>query len=132
MTLLIAIIDGVIGFIRRNPILCLIILLLAFFAPSVLGGIAMFILYALLGLALLVVLLVLSFRWRIGRMRKEMEEQLGAEGFKRGGFDPGASADPTHEGEVKVHKVRGVGEKRVSKDVGDYVDFEEVTEEDEK
>lgn len=40
MNLLIAIIDGIVGFIRRNPLFCLLIFLLALFAPSVLGGIA--------------------------------------------------------------------------------------------
>ena len=53
MNLLIAIIDGIVGFIRRNPLFCLLIFLLALFAPSVLGGIAMFVLYALLGLSLI-------------------------------------------------------------------------------
>ena len=53
MNLLIAIIDGIVGFIRRNPLFCLLIFLLALFAPSVLGGIAMFVLYALLGLVVL-------------------------------------------------------------------------------
>ena len=35
MNLLIAIIDGIVGFIRRNPLFCLLIFLLALFAPSV-------------------------------------------------------------------------------------------------
>ena len=29
------------------------------------------------------------------------------------------------EGEVRVHRTSGEPEKRVSKDVGDYIDFEE-------
>ena len=41
MNLLIAIFDGIVGFVRRNPLFCLLIFLLALFAPSVLGGIAM-------------------------------------------------------------------------------------------
>ena len=90
MNLLIAIIDGIVGFIRRNPLFCLLIFLLALFAPSVLGGIAMFVLYALLGLVVLAIILLLSFRWRIYR------------------------------------KTKGAGEKRVRKDVGDYIEFEEV------
>ena len=32
------------------------------------------------------------------------------------------------EGEVKVRKTSGAPEKRVSKDVGDYVEFEETKE----
>ena len=105
MNLLIAIIDGIVGFIRRNPLFCLLIFLLALFAPSVLGGIAMFVLYALLGLVVLAIILLLSFRWRIYRMRKDLEDQFGGQGF-----GPGGSG----------------GEKRVRKDVGDYIEFEEV------
>lgn len=85
MNLLIAIIDGIVGFIRRNPLFCLLIFLLALFAPSVLGGIAMFVLYALLGLVVLAIILLLSFRWRIYRMRKDLEDQFGGQGFGPGG-----------------------------------------------
>ena len=85
MNLLIAIIDGIVGFIRRNPLFCLLIFLLALFAPSVLGGIAMFVLYALLGLVVLAIILLLSFRWRIYRMRKDLEDQFGGQSFGPGG-----------------------------------------------
>ena len=111
MNLLIAIIDGIVGFIRRNPLFCLLIFLLALFAPSVLGGIAMFVLYALLGLVVLAIILLLSFRWRIYRMRKDLEDQFGGN---------------AREGEIHIRKTKGAGEKRVRKDVGDYIEFEEV------
>ena len=42
MNLFTAILDGAVAFVRRNPLFCLLILMLALFAPSVLGGIAMF------------------------------------------------------------------------------------------
>ena len=67
----------------------------------------------------------------------KMEEQFG-EGFgeqTRGGFRQRNSGSPFaererrgREGEVRVHKTAGTPEKRVSKDVGDYVDFEEEKE----
>ena len=117
MNLLIAIIDGIVGFIRRNPLFCLLIFLLALFAPSVLGGIAMFVLYALLGLVVLAIILLLSFRWRIYRMRKDLEDQFGGQGFGPGN---------AREGEIHIRKTKGAGEKRVRKDVGDYIEFEEV------
>ena len=117
MNLLIAIIDGIVGFIRRNPLFCLLIFLLALFAPSVLGGIAMFVLYALLGLVVLAIILLLSFRWRIYRMRKDLEDQFGGQSFGPGG---------SGEGEIHIRKTKGAGEKRVRKDVGDYIEFEEV------
>ena len=121
MNLLIAIIDGIVGFIRRNPLFCLLIFLLALFAPSVLGGIAMFVLYALLGLVVLAIILLLSFRWRIYRMRKDLEDQFGGQSFGPGGS--GGPAGNAREGEIHIRKTKGAGEKRVRKDVGDYIDF---------
>ena len=103
MNLLIAIIDGIVGFIRRNPLFCLLIFLLALFAPSVLGGIAMFVLYALLGLVVLAIILLLSFRWRIYRMRKDLEDQFGGQGFGPGGS--GGPAGNAREGEIHIRKV---------------------------
>ena len=52
-------------------------------------------------------------------------QQSGPKGF--GGFGSPFAEQPRkeREGEVKVHKTPGMPEKRVSKDVGDYVDFEE-------
>ena len=114
MNLLIAIIDGIVGFIRRNPLFCLLIFLLALFAPSVLGGIAMFVLYALLGLVVLAII----------RMRKDLEDQFGGQGFGPGGS--GGPAGNAREGEIHIRKTKGAGEKRVRKDVGDYIEFEEV------
>ena len=110
MNLLIAIIDGIVGFIRRNPLFCLLIFLLALFAPSVLGGIAMFVLYALLGLVVLAIILLLSFRWRIYRMRKDLEDQFGGQGFGPGGS--GGPAGNAREGEIHIRKTKGAGEKR--------------------
>ena len=129
MNLLIAIIDGIVGFIRRNPLFCLLIFLLALFAPSVLGGIAMFVLYALLGLVVLAIILLLSFRWRIYRMRKDLEDQFGGiilhhvAGFV---FPRGDQIHVPLRGEIHIRKTKGAGEKRVHKDVGDYIEFEEV------
>ena len=125
MNLLIAIIDGIVGFIRRNPLFCLLIFLLALFAPSVLGGIAMFVLYALLGLVVLAIILLLSFRWRIYRMRKDLEDQFGGQGFGPGGS--GGPAGNAREGEIHIRKRRERRHRRACrKDVGDYIEFEEV------
>ena len=90
-----------------------------------------------MGIVVLAIVLMLVFRWRIYKVRKQMEEQFG-EGFgeqTRGGFRQRNSGSPFaererrgREGEVRVHKTAGTPEKRVSKDVGDYVDFEEEKE----
>lgn len=135
MKYLMAVIDALVGFVQQNPLTVLVILILALGAPALLKGIALFILYFIMGFVLLLVAGVLLFRWRIYRMRKEMEERFG-EGFgdAAGGFDPrgfGARQRPPkqeREGEVKVYRTADAPEKRVSEKVGDYVDFEETRE----
>ena len=132
-----AIIDSLVGFVQRNPLTTLLIVILALGVPALLKGIALFILYFLMGIVVLAIVLMLVFRWRIYKVRKQMEEQFG-EGFgeqTRGGFRQRNSGSPFaererrgREGEVRVHKTAGTPEKRVSKDVGDYVDFEEEKE----
>lgn len=126
MRFLAALVDALVAFVQRNPLTVLLVFVLALAAPSLLRGIAAFVLYAFVGLALFFVLLALLLRWRVYRFRRDMEEQFGA------GFGAGAAGDPyagrRREGDVKVHRTAGTPEKRVSSDVGDYVDFEETDE----
>ena len=64
------------------------------------------------------------------RMQRQMEEQFGAGGFGAGyGSGRGARTEGSsrqQEGEVKVYRTSETPEKRVSEDVGDYVEFEET------
>lgn len=130
MNFLIVLFDAIAAFVRRNPVTCIVILLLAVTAPSLLRGVAMFILYFIMTLIILMLIAVMLFRWRIGRVRRQMEEQFGgrqhfdpSDGGRRGGHSPSE-----REGEVKIYKTAETPEKRVSEDVGDYVDFEETKE----
>lgn len=135
MRFLSAILEALTGFVQRNPLTVLIVLLLALGAPALLKGIAALILYLFLGLVLFSVILMLLFRWRIYKVSKQMEERFGTDFDPREGFG-GQSARSAfsrtpageREGSVKVHKTAGTPEKRVSRDVGDYVDFEETKE----
>ncbi len=140
MQFLLIIIDGLIRFVRRNPLTVLLILVLAVGAPALLKGIATVILYILLGFVFLIVILALLFRWRIYSVRRQMEEQFGARAENAGqrtaadsdrrfggfGHRSESTASQGREGEVKVHRTSGVPDKRVASDVGDYVDFEET------
>lgn len=136
MNFILAIIDSLVRFVQRNPLTTLVVVILALSAPALLKGIALFILYFFMGLILLIVVLMLAFRWRIYKVRKQMEEQFGEgfgqrsgpEGFSGFGSPFAEQQRKQREGEVKVHKTPGTPEKRVSKDVGDYVDFEEEKE----
>lgn len=126
MRLLTAIIDALIGFVQRNPLTVLILLILALGAPALLKGIALFILYFFLGIAALVCILLLMFRWRIRKIRRQMEDQFG--GAAQDGFGQpfgGQPRDEGQEGDINIYKTSETPQKRVSKNVGDYVDFEE-------
>ena len=114
MRFLTEIVDALAGFVQRNPLTVLLVVVLAVGAPALLKGIALFILYFFMGLLLLVVAGLLFFR----------PERPG--GFRQG-FGGGAPRTP-REGEVKVRRTSGAPEKRVAEDVGDYVDFEETKE----
>lgn len=137
MNFLTAIINALVGFVQRNPLTVLVILILAIAAPALLKGVALFFLYVVMSILILAVALILVFRWRMNKVRRQMEEQFG-EGFgdqTQGGFRQRNSGSPFadrerrgREGEVRVHRTAGTPEKRVSKDVGDYVDFEEEKE----
>lgn len=129
MNFIAALFNAVLGFIRRNPITCLVLLILAVAAPAVLKGIAIFILYLILGVVVLSVVLAFFFRRRVNKMRRQMEEQFQSQGGFDG--DPFAGRQrpaAAQEGDVKVYKTEDTPEKRVSKDVGDYVEFEETKE----
>ena len=83
MGFLAAIIDALAEFVRRNPIFTLIVVVLALTAPALLKGIALFVLYLVLGFLVLIFALSLLFRWRIRRVQRQMEEQFGAGGWFR-------------------------------------------------
>lgn len=146
MNYLMAIVNALAGFVQRNPLTVLVLLILAVGAPALLKGLALFILYFFLGLVLLLLAGSLLLRWKMMRIRKQMEERFG-QGFDGTGqgFDPrnfggfGASRNTRNsgpqdrgrtarEGEVKVFRTAETPEKRVSERVGDYVDFEETKE----
>ncbi|MDE5622758.1 MAG: DUF4834 domain-containing protein [Alistipes sp.] len=132
MGFLTSIIEALARFVQRHPLTTLFIVVLALIPSALLRGIALFVLWLVFGLLVLVVAGALFFRWRIRAVQREMERQFG-EGF---GPRPGSGfgsrfaggAAGGREGEVKVHRTPGAPDKRVSSDVGDYVDFEETEE----
>lgn len=121
-----ALVDAFASFVQRNPLFVLCVVILALVAPALLKGIAAFILYLFLGLVLLVGILAFLFRWRLYRLRRDLEGQF--RGFGPGAGDPFArTRQYAREGNVEVRKTTATPEKRVSDDVGDYVEFEETT-----
>ncbi|MEG0807332.1 MAG: DUF4834 family protein [Alistipes sp.] len=129
MRFVLAIIDALIRFVQRNPLTVLILVILAVGAPSLLKGIAVFILYFLLGLIVLVVGAMLLFRWKIASMRRQMDDQFDANAQ---GTPFGGERSDEREGDVKIYTTSETPDKKVSKDVGDYVEFEETKDEETK
>lgn len=119
--------DSIINYIQRNPLTTIIIVMLMVFAPSFFG--ALLVGVAVVVLLLLAVPLFMFFRMR--RMSRRVEEQMrdNARGFYNQHTSAGGgqwSRSGAQEGRVSVHPTSEQPQKRVSDDVGDYVDFEEV------
>ncbi len=121
------IIDALVSFVRRNPIFCLVVLILALGAPSLLAGIASAILYVILALVVAALIFGFVMRMKIRRLQRDMNDRFGGGFSDFGQPNPGGSARQRRqdEGDVKIYRRRDAAGKRVSEDVGDYVDFEE-------
>lgn len=119
--------QGLLALIQRNLLTIIILLLLIVFAPGVFRILAII----LLAGVLFIMAIPLILTWRMRRFARRMEEQMRQGGFQ-GGFDTrgggfGGGNGSAREGDVKV-RVGGKRDKRVSDNVGDYVDFEEIKE----
>ena len=138
MNILSAILDAMISFIRNNPLTVVIIVMLAVFVPSLFGAV----LIGLLVVLLLIVAWPVAMLLRLRREARRMERNGSARDFgreyrtrreytsgSRREYTSGSrrNSDPD-EGEVKIYAT-SVREKRVRSDVGDYVEFEEITSE---
>lgn len=146
MRFLTDIIDALADFVRRNPLTTLIIVFLSLAAPSLLKGIAAFVLYFLLGIVVFALVMGLWLHWRIEKARRRMMEERFDEQFRGGTFRSessygrethregpfGRSSRSSREGEVKIYVTSEAPEKRVAHGVGDYVDFEETKTDDKK
>ena len=121
-------VDSFVAFVRRNPILCLAILLLALASPSMVAGVFKVILYVIMFFILIMLLGGLYLSYRINRLRRQAEEQMrGGNGtYSRSTYrEYGNQPKQPREGEVSVHQTEPK-EKKINKNVGDYVDFEDV------
>ena len=118
MNILSAILDAMISFIRNNPLTVVIIVMLAVFVPSLFGAVLIGLLVVLLLIVAWPVAMLLRLRREARRMERPRREYPS--GSRR-------NSNPD-EGEVKIYAT-SVREKRVRSDVGDYVEFEEITSE---
>lgn len=124
MNIFSAIIDSIVGFVSRNPLTTIIIVMLLVFAPSVFG--VLFIGVIVLLLLTLAIPAFLLFRLR--RASRDMGKEARRTSRQGGSGQYYGRQDTKQEGEVKVHSTTQQPPKRVNDNVGDYVDFEEVKE----
>ena len=134
MNFLSLLIDSLVNFVRRNPLTVLLIVVLALTAPALLRGLATLILYLVLGFVAFIVIVLLMMRWRLYKVQQQVRRQFDEQQRRAsGGFSSfysstasDARRETTAEGDVKIRKSTSTPEKRISGDVGDYVDFEET------
>ena len=127
MNIFSAIIDSIANFIKQNPLTFTIPVMLAVFAPSLFGSI----LIGLLIFGVIIMAVPLFMFFKLWRMSRKVEKDSQSQNFGRGYYSRQTYTNTNRqqrkdEGEVKVYTTRQQQEKRVSEDVGDYVDFEEV------
>lgn len=130
MNILSAILDAMISFIRNNPLTVVIIVMLAVFVPSLFGAVLIGLLVVLLLIVAWPVAMLLRLRRKARRMERDgSARDFGREYRTRREYTSGSRRNSNpDEGEVKIYAT-SVREKRVRSDVGDYVEFEEITSE---
>ena len=122
MNFLSAIIDSFLGFISRNPLTTIIIVMLLVFAPSFFGAL----LIGVVVLALILLAIPLFMLFRLRRASRNFQEQARHESQQS--YSQQSYSQSKSEGDVKVHATTQQPQKRVNDNVGDYLEFEEVKE----
>lgn len=112
------------NFIKDNLFLCFILFLLVVLPP---GFIFKSIGFVLLGILILIVVGVLVLRWKIRQFTRQAggqtSQQWGQQGAQQSRRTRRSADDDV---EIFTTSSNSATSKRVSSDVGDYVDFEEI------
>lgn len=115
----------------RNGIgtyILIILLVLLMFGLVSLGDIFSLALYIILGIVLLALAGAIFFRLRVNRLRRQMEET--GETYRSYSWNSTRSPrEEKRDGEVTVQQTSS-REKVVNREVGDYVEYEDVDESD--
>ena len=119
MNFLSLLIDSIIDYVRRNPLTTTILIMLMIFAPGAFGAMFIGIMVVLLLLMAIPIFLLLRLRRASRHIKEEAHRTTNSQQFY-------GRQKEKQEGEVKVYTTNQTPEKRVSDNVGDYIDFEEV------
>ncbi len=119
--------SGIWSFISRHALTLTIVVVLIVVAPQVFGPIIGTAL-ALVGLFILVIMLLwLAIYLHIRKMHHRVEERFGNAQSGAKHYGRRSNGSTYRDGDVTVTRT-GAPEKRVSDNVGEYVDFKEVKE----
>lgn len=121
MNFLTKLLDSIVNFVKQMPLFAIMVVVLLFAAPSLLG----YMFYALLGLVALAIVAFAIFAWRLHRVQRQMHEQFRRAGEQTGHQRYSYRRKASNEGDVSIHTTTAMPEKKVSDDVGEYVDFKE-------
>ncbi len=121
MSTLKLILVSIINFIRRNPLFVAFLVIIAIGAPWLFGVFALILLVPMLLIAISLVPAIRSVR----RAQRAAEEQHRRYGDATYASPNDGETDSRREGEVTVITTEPA-QKKVSDDVGEYVDFKEV------
>ena len=120
MNFITILLDSIVGFVRRNPITCIVLAILAVAFPPVFG----FVVWAIAMLIAVAAISALVLLWRLRKVQRTIKDQFD----RSGGAAPGggySQQQQRREGDVSVHRTSEAPAKKISDDVGEYVDFEE-------
>lgn len=106
-------------------ILIILVILILFGLVSI-GDILSVAFYIVMGFIALVLIGILIFRYRMNRLRRQMEEQ--GETFRTYTWSGGRN-QKKKDGEITVQQTETSSKKVVSNEVGDYVEYEDIREE---
>ena len=124
MNFLTTLLNNIVEAFKRVPLSVFVILAIAIAAPSLFG----YIFYAIIGLVLLGIIAFGVIAWRFRRVQRDVMEQFRKQGEQAGHRQysyRSSRRKAENEGDVSVHATTARPEKRISDDVGEYVDFKE-------
>lgn len=115
--------------ISNHALTITIIVVLIIVAPQVFGPIIGTML-AVVGLCILLIMLLwVAIYLHVRKLHRQMEKRFGKAQDKTDGYGRSSNNTTYRDGDVTVTQT-SAPEKRVSDDVGEYVDFKEVKESD--
>lgn len=107
----------------------IILLVLLLFGLVSIGDILSVAFYIIMGFLALIIIAFLIFRYRINRIRRRMEEN-GEEyrTYRWGNMGSRPRTQGKSEGDVTVERTPSSYKKKVSNEVGEYVEYEDIRE----